>query len=136
MSGVDRWPEDEADGEIDAIVGPYAIQHTSLDTLPDGRLADARYKQVVGDLESDLAGKLGFRLSIAWDWAAVRKGQDWRAIRDSLRHWIVNEAGNLEDGRHRVTNAAGCRLDLTLGRADPSGSMESYSRGTTPATSH
>ena len=38
---VDRWPENRADGEIDAIIGPYAVQHTSIDTLPAGRSRNA-----------------------------------------------------------------------------------------------
>jgi hypothetical protein len=60
VAGVDRWPEDEAHGEIDGIVGPYAIQHTSIDSLPDGRFADQKFMAVIGDLERELAGKLGF----------------------------------------------------------------------------
>jgi hypothetical protein len=49
VAGVDRWPEDEAHGEIDGIVGPYAIQHTSIDSLPDGRFADQKFMAVIGD---------------------------------------------------------------------------------------
>jgi hypothetical protein len=47
VESVDSWPEDEADGEIDAILGSYAIQHTSIDPLPNGRGADQWYKEGV-----------------------------------------------------------------------------------------
>jgi hypothetical protein len=119
VAGVDRWPEDEADGEIDAIVGPYAIQHTSVDTLPDGRLADARFKQVVGALEEELAGNLGFPLAISWNWAAVQKGQQWPAICAALRGWILKEARNLADGYHHVTNLPGVPFALDAWKAGP-----------------
>jgi hypothetical protein len=102
-----RWREDEADGEIDAVAEPYAIQHTSVDSLPVGRLADVRFKQVVGNLEQDLAGKLGFPLWITWDWGAIQKGQIWPAVCKTLYAWIANEAAHLSDGRHRVTNVSG-----------------------------
>jgi hypothetical protein len=116
VDGVDCWPEDEAHGEIDAIVGSYAIQHTSVDALPRGREASARFDKVIGDLEGEFAGKLGFPLLIAWDWAAVQKGQQWGAIRDALRAWIASdEARNLPNGRHQITGAAGIpfRFDAT-----------------------
>jgi hypothetical protein len=116
VDGVDCWPEDEAHGEIDAIVGSYAIQHTSVDALPRGREASARFDKVIGDLEGEFAGKLGFPLLIAWDWAAVQKGQQWGAIRDALRAWIASdEARDLPNGRHQITGAAGIpfRFDAT-----------------------
>jgi hypothetical protein len=112
VTGVDRWPEDHAHGEIDAIVGPYAIQHTSVDSLPDGRLADARFKQVVGELEQEVAGKLGFPLTITWNWDAIRTGPKWPAVCAALRGWILNEAPRLPDGPHRVTNVAGVPFDF------------------------
>src|SRR3954464_12750152 len=34
---VDRWPDKERDGDIDAVAGPFAIEHTSIDTFPDQR---------------------------------------------------------------------------------------------------
>ena len=119
VTGVDRWPEDEAHGEIDAVVGPYAIQHTSVDSLPSGRLADARFKQVVGALEEELASKLGFPLMLTWDWAAIQKGQNWPATCEALRAWISNDAPGLSDGPHRITNVAGVPFAFDVRKGGP-----------------
>jgi hypothetical protein len=106
VAGVDRWPEDEAHGEIDGIVGPYAIQHTSIDSLPDGRFADQKFMPVIGDLERELAGKLGFPLQIVWHWSAIQKGQKWSAVHSAIRDWVAKVSPTLPDGRHAMTNVA------------------------------
>jgi len=55
-----EWPEDtRPDGQIDAVFGPYAIQHTSVVSLPEGHARDAWSGQVIGDLERELRGTLG-----------------------------------------------------------------------------
>jgi hypothetical protein len=85
-----------------------AIQHTSVDALPHGRETGARFKKVIGDLEQELAGKLGFPLMMNWDWDAIQKGQQWGAIGDALRSWITSDdACNLPGGRHRIPGAPG-----------------------------
>lgn len=106
VEGVDRWPEDGGtQNEIDGIVGPYAIQHTSLDALPYGREANHQFKQVIGDLEAELTGKLGFPLVIWWGWAAIKKGQKYPKVGAALRRWIVEDAPNLSKGFHLIDDA-------------------------------
>jgi hypothetical protein len=118
VSGVDSWPEDEAHGEIDAIIGPYAVQHTSVDALPQGREADDRFKKVIGDLEQNLAGQLGFPLLISWDWDAIQKGQRWDETGNALGNWIVSDdARNLPDGRHQITGVPGIHFGFNVTKA-------------------
>ena len=113
--GVDRWPEDEADGEIDAIIGSFAVQHTSVDSVSGGREADAQFKKVIRELEHDLAGTLGYALLITWHWSAVRKGQNWDATHDALRYWIVlGEPRKLADGRHANVEVPGVPFTLDI----------------------
>jgi hypothetical protein len=114
---VDFWPEDHAHGEIDAIVGQYAIQHTSLDALPDGRERDVWFKRIIGNLESEFAGKLGFRLAITIDWDSVQKGQAWHAIQEAIRNWINGRARSLQEGHHKIADIPGIpfRLHVTKG---------------------
>jgi hypothetical protein len=40
---VDEWPEDYNQNDIDAIAGPLAIEHTSVDTLPNRFIRDILY---------------------------------------------------------------------------------------------
>jgi len=115
VNGVDCWPEDEADGEIDAITGPYAIQHTSVDALPRGREADHWFEQVLGDLERELDGKLGFSLLVSWDWAAIQKGQRWGVTCNALRDWFLSDdARSLPDGRHKTTDVPGVPFSFNV----------------------
>lgn len=96
---VDRWPEDEKDGEIDAVAGDLAIEHTSIDTLPDQRRDSAWFARVVARLEEVTTSK---NLYVVLENDAVRKGQEWDAISEALRRWLQNEGQHLAAGRHQV----------------------------------
>jgi hypothetical protein len=114
---VERRPDEEnrSSSDIDAIAGPFAIEHTSVDTLPDQRRHDDHFMQAVGVLERGLGCRPPFRLSIAIDYTAVAVGQAWDAIQDALRMWIINEAPGLPNGRsivERVPGGVPFRLDV------------------------
>lgn len=107
VSGVDDWPEDRAQGEIDAILGPYALQHTSVDALPDKRRIDRPFDSVIAGVQDEFRGRLGFRLSITFDWNCIQKGQNWTEINQALREWISQEAPYLPDGRAEISSIPG-----------------------------
>jgi hypothetical protein len=119
VSGVDGWPEDRAQGEIDAIIGPYALQHTSVDTLPDGRRRGNWFRQVIGTLEDEFRGRLGFYLSIVFDWSCIQKGQNWGDTNQALRRWIVRDAVVLADGRHKISSAQGIPFAFHVSKGGP-----------------
>jgi hypothetical protein len=73
--------------------------------------------QTVGGLEQELQGKLPFRLSIALDYAAVTKGQDWAAIPERLKSWLTKEAARLADGRHVLDSILGIPFQLHVRKA-------------------
>ena len=58
---------------VDAIAGEFAIEHTSIDTLPNQRLNANWFGKVTEGLEEEFAGQLPFRLSITFDYDAVNK---------------------------------------------------------------
>jgi hypothetical protein len=99
---IARWPdrENRISQDIDAIAGDFAVEHTSIDVLPEQRAASARFMQAIGGIEQDLPCRPAFRLTITIDWNAVCKGQKWPSIRQSLIDWIVSDAPRLEDGHH------------------------------------
>ena len=138
VDGVDSWPEDQAQGEIDAIIGHYAIQHTSVDALPRGREADDRFKKVIGDLEQDSTGKLGFPLLITWDWdrqsrrASRGRRHGQRACAACITHDAA-QASPVAATRSPASPASRFSFDVTEGRAD-SASTACGLPGTTPAT--
>lgn len=130
---VDGWPEDENRNspEIDAVAGAFAIECTSIDTLTNQRRDSDWFHQVVGGLAQELASQVPFRLNITLEYGAVRKGQNWAAIRQGLKNWIANEAPRLPDGRHvieavpdipfrlHVRKAYGRRPGIIFGRFKP-----------------
>ena len=101
---VDCRPDEDNDvtPEIDAIAGPFAIEHTSVDTVALQRRDTAYFKCVVDGIAKELRGKVGCRLTITVEWSAVKKGQDWAAIREALKDWILTKVPSLPDGRHII----------------------------------
>jgi hypothetical protein len=115
---IERRPDQENRGspDIDAIAGTFAIEHTSVDTLPNQRRDSSWFMRVIGDLEAELGSLLPFRLSVTIEYAAVTLGQDWSAVRDALRRWIVVEAPTLADGR-AVIDVPGVPFRLHVSKA-------------------
>ena len=114
---IDSWPEktNHKRPEIDALAGAFAIEHTSVDTLPNRRRNADWFTQAIGGLETELAKPPTCRLSIAVESYAVCRSQDWRAIRQTLKAWITGTVLHLADGHHAVKDIPGVpfRLHVT-----------------------
>ncbi|MXV75553.1 hypothetical protein F4Z99_14935 [Candidatus Poribacteria bacterium] len=106
--------ENRSSPDIDAIAGPFAIEHTSIDTLPDQRRNNDWFIQVIKDLEQELQNQISFRLSIIFPYDAVTKGQDWMTIYGKLKNWILEKAPYLECGRHVLDNIPDIPFQLTM----------------------
>ena len=122
---VERRPDEEnrSSRDIDAIAGRFAIEHTSIDTLPKQRRDADWFMRVAGSLERELVTTLPFRLSITLEYDAVKTGQNWSAIRAELKNWITNESPRLLDGRFILDNLPGIpfRLHVVKSRERPPG---------------
>lgn len=110
---VDRRPDEENRGssDIDAIAGPFAIEHTSIDTLPNQRRDSDWFMRAAGKLERELPSTSPFRLNVTLEYNAVGIGQDWVAI------VLHSRAGS-------ATKRPACRRGAPLSRtllASPSG---------------
>jgi len=103
---VDAWPDKEnrQSSDIDAIAGPYAIEHSSVDTVANQRRDSAWFLKVVEGFEDELGCKLTFRLILTLTYEGVQRGQDWSKIRSTLREWILNESPKLAIGSHAVND--------------------------------
>lgn len=111
---VNRRPDQENLGreEIDAVAGCFAIEHTSIDTLPDQRRNSAWFRSVFGALQDQFAGQVPFRLRIIFPYDAIQKGQNWASIRDSIRDWVSNSSFQLPDGIHTVLEQPGIPFEF------------------------
>jgi len=130
---VDTWPDEEnrQSTEIDAIAGPFAIEHTSVDTIPNQRRDAAWFVQVVKSLEDEFRCKLQFRLVLTFPYKGIQTGQDWSKITTALRNWVLVEAPKLSVGPHIIkdvpkipfefyaTKRSSSRTGLLFGRFAP-----------------
>jgi len=111
---VDAWPDEEnrQSSDIDAIAGPFAIEHSSVDTVANQRRDSAWFLEVVGGLEDELGHKLSYRLSLTLPYEGVQCGQDWSNIRGALREWILYESPKLATGSHNIRCALGIPFEF------------------------
>ncbi|MFZ5447571.1 MAG: hypothetical protein ACOZFS_02915 [Thermodesulfobacteriota bacterium] len=112
---VDKWPEREnrKSPDIEAIAGQFAIEHTSIDTLPNQRGKSHWFMRAAGELEKELP-KLPYRLNITLEYDAITKGQDWGAIRETLKTWVIENCPQLPDGRYTLENLPGIPFQLRV----------------------
>lgn len=116
---VDRRPDSENrdSSDIDAIAGTFAIEHTSIDVLPNQRRNSDWFMRIAGGLEKQLPIKPSFRLTVTLEYDAVTKGQEWAAIRQTLKSWVIEEAPRLVDGRHVIDDIPGVPFRLYVKKA-------------------
>ena len=116
---VERRPDEENPGvrDVDAIAGAFAIEHTSIDTLPNQRRDSDWFMRVAGNLEQELDTTPPFRLNITLQWNAITTGQNWAAIRAALKKWVTNEAPRLADGRHVIESLPGIPFRLHVAKS-------------------
>ncbi len=102
--------------DIDAIAGPFAIEHTSIDTLPNQRFNNNRFMQVIDGLEQELPNQLSFSLQITFEYDAVTTQQNWKAIRQALKSWIIKDAPCLAEGQHVIGSIPGIPFELHVNK--------------------
>jgi len=111
---VDRRPDQENRDvpDIDAIAGPFAIEHTSIDSVPHQRRNNDWFMEAVGGLEDEFPN-LPFRLNITLKYEAVTTGQNWAVIRQYIKQWIASESQHLADRVHLIT-IPGVPFEITV----------------------
>src|SRR5258708_6312705 len=98
---VDHWLEDEHPGQsvVEAIAGPYAIEHTSVDTLPNQRGVGDQFQRALGVLE---LLPVTARLRITVPYELVTVGGDWKSYLMTLAQWAVLTSPSLDDGPYQI----------------------------------
>jgi hypothetical protein len=100
------------------VAGPFAIEHTSIDTIPGQREASVPFMRSLGRLEAEVT--VPFNLEIAVKWGAIQKRQDYDATRLAVRRWIVEDSASLPLGRHKL-DIPGVPFTLTVWKRDDIG---------------
>jgi hypothetical protein len=106
---IDNRPDEgnRKTSDVDAIAGPFAIEHTSIDTVSNQRRDSDWFLKAVGGLESEFINKLQYRLNITIPYEGVQLRQNWSGIRQAFRSWITDHSANLTDGVHTITDEPG-----------------------------
>lgn len=123
--------ENHESPDIDAIAGAFAIEHTSIDTLPNQRRDADWFIRAAAGLEQELPSTLPFRLKVTLEYDAVATGQNWDAIRASLKTWVLNDVPALPDGPHILENLPGIPFPLHVVKSSkrrPSGGSVFFGR--------
>ena len=104
---IGRRPDEENSEHknIDAIAGQFAIEHTFISTFQNQRAQDDWFINAMARLESELPMP-PYELVICSEYDAVKKRQDWPAIRQAVKTWITQEADQLADG-NTLNNISG-----------------------------
>ena len=113
---IDRYPDEanRSSPDIDAVAGPFAIEHTSIDTLPNQRRDSDWFMSVIGNLEAEIKPLLPYRLVITLEYEGVRRGQDWSQIHEAIKTWIIDESHTLPDGKSVIENVTGIPFRLSI----------------------
>lgn len=116
---VDRRPDTEKDGDhgIDAIAGPFAIEHTSIDTVPEQRREGAWLGTMLGDLENTTV--VSESILVVFKPGAVRPGQDWPAMRAALKRYLEGPARALPVDRWTHVRVEGVPIEVDIFRSSP-----------------
>lgn len=101
---ITAWPDEgnRQTSDIDAIACPFAIEHSSVDTVQDQRRDSAWFLEVVKPLEKEFCCALPFRLTLTFPYEGVQRGQEWSRITRALLTWIRVESPSLAYGAHDV----------------------------------
>ena len=84
---VERWPDEEnrQSKDIDAIAGPFAIEHTSIDSVTNQRRDADWFSRFVNGLEQVIDDCVDCGFTIALEYDAIKKGQNLNVIHDALK---------------------------------------------------
>jgi hypothetical protein len=115
---IDKLPEDDTNVptnmRIDAIAGPFAIEHTLIPTFQNQKAQEVWFSEAMANLDSELP-KPPYELVICSEkYDPVKKGQKRAAIRNAMKSWITQEAPRLADGEYDFDSLPGIPFGLRV----------------------
>lgn len=105
--------------DIDAIAGPFAIEHTSIDGVAQQRRDIDRFSRIVSGPGKFLEG-LDFPLTIGFIYEEIGKSRNWTELREALKKWICEEAPRLDWGPYRASLRTNPPIEI-FGKKTPRG---------------
>jgi hypothetical protein len=113
---IDQRPDKEnrQSKDIDAIAGPFAIEHTSISTFQNQQTQNDWFKKAMAKLASELPAPPYELVIYSDEYYPVKIGQDWSAIKNALKTWIAQESPKLADGEYDFNSLPGIPFALRV----------------------
>ena len=133
---ITTWPDkvNRSKRDIDALVEGgsvrIAIEHTTIDTVPDQRRDSARFMKVFGKIDTELSGEFDARIRLTVPFGAIPTGFDRSTLRRTLTQWLRKTIPSLPNGfgchevpglpfKIHINKRSSERPSLRVGRFDP-----------------
>ncbi|MFH0762819.1 MAG: hypothetical protein V1925_02890 [Candidatus Omnitrophota bacterium] len=107
--------------EIDAIIEgsglKSALEHTSIDTIPQQREDSARFMKVIGCLEKELDGEFPGDIRLLVNCYIIQPGKNhnWDDYKNRLYNWLINNVALLSStDKHITYNISGIPFSISL----------------------
>lgn len=102
---VEDRPDERNSGDIDAIAGFFAIEHTSVDGVPEQRGHDGRFAKLIEGLRGELKQHFDFHANITFSYNDLLglTSQSIPSTRAALVDWLREVLPQLADGRHHFS---------------------------------
>lgn len=88
--------------DIDAVISGknnrIALEHTTIDTIPDQREDSNRFNIVFGALEKELKGQFEGNIHLTASCYSIPTGQRWTGLRKEVKSWLVASIPKLPYG--------------------------------------
>ncbi|MGE3637369.1 MAG: hypothetical protein AB7G28_02340 [Pirellulales bacterium] len=117
---IDGYPDEvnRNSNDIDAIAFPFAIEHTSIDTLQHQRRNQVWFGQFADPLREALEGEVPFYLNVMFGYDSLKRGVRIDDVRGAFERWVRDESHLLRQGRSTVSSAKGIPFTFEAERKD------------------
>jgi hypothetical protein len=115
---IERYPdvENRSSSEIDAIAFPFAIEHTSIDTVEHQRRNKDWFGRFADPLREVLDSAVPFYLNLTLSYDSIKRGPELDDVRAAFETWVRDESPLLPEGRTVVSSAEGIPFEFEAER--------------------
>jgi hypothetical protein len=111
---IEYYPdlENRGSSEIDAIAFPFAIEHTSIDTVKHQRRNQDWFGRFANPLREALNNAVPFYLNLMLTYDSIERGPGLDKVRKALETWVKDDSRSLPEGRTVVRSAEGIPFEF------------------------
>ena len=80
-----------------------AIEHTTIPTFPNQLEKDTQFMRAVGLMEAELRNSFPYGLELWVRTDDIKKGQDWDAVRENIKAYLLANISTIQTGSHIIT---------------------------------